>query len=164
MYRITQELRKELKKPLGKTHENIANAMRSPKSEIIAVGDIVSFNLLEKKITPKLFIYDGKEKRKPVNKEIRNKLDGIRIKKMTLVNPRGTIQEEAWIAVEEALKTRTKIFILGEEDLLVIPCLLLAKSGIVLYGQPGKGVISVPINNKTKKIAKQLLSKMEVIV
>jgi hypothetical protein len=51
----------------------------------------------------------------------------------------------------------------GEEDLLTLPAVLLAKNGSrVFYGQPGKGMVLIEVNAKTKKKVKKLVDEMEV--
>ena len=162
MRRIDERTRKLLKKPIGKLLKDI----RSVKSgKIISVGDIVSHGLIENKIIPSLFVYDNKVKRKPVAKGIRSVLDSVERDTFYLKNPRGHIEEEAWIAIEEALKKKSKIIVDGEEDLLVLPIVMLAKPGYsVVYGQPDRGIVLIKVTENKKKEVKKLLNKMEVIV
>jgi len=162
MRKISSNLRRKLKKPLGKIAKQ--DKIRT-RGKIITVGDMASYELASRGSIPDLIIYDKKVRRKPVVKKISKFLDSIKCDTIFLRNPRGTISEEAWIAIEEGLKRKSKIVVSGEEDLLVLPAVMLAKNGsIVLYGQPGRGMVLIKINNKKKKQIKDLLDEMEVIV
>jgi len=63
-------------------------------------------------------------------------------------NPSGTINLSATKAIEVMLKKPYGFLeVNGEEDLLVIPCVLKAPLGaLVFYGQPQRGIVSVPVN------------------
>lgn len=162
MRRIDERTRRLLKKPIGKLLKD-ASGVRGGK--IISVGDIVSHELIKNKVIPSLFVYDNKVKRRPVAKRIKSALDSVKRDTFYLKNPRGHIEEEAWIAIEEALKKKSKIIVDGEEDLLVLPIVLLAKSGSsVVYGQPDRGIVLIKVTESKKKEVKKLLDKMEVIV
>lgn len=161
MMRLTGKLRKRLKRPLGKLIKKI----RLRKGRVITVGDIVAYNLLKEGIVPDLMIYDNREKRKPVARKIRKALDSLKRSSFRIKNRRGTISEEAWVVIAEALKRKSKIIVEGEEDLLVLPTVLLAKSGSsVLYGQPNRGIVLIEVNSKKKKHVQKLVDEMEVVV
>ncbi|HEX67672.1 MAG TPA: DUF359 domain-containing protein, partial [bacterium] len=50
----------------------------------------------------------------------------------------------------------------GEEDLLVIPCVLLSKPHTaIIYGFPKKGVCLIEVSKKIKKDLKDLLKKFK---
>lgn len=118
--------------------------------KIITVGDYCSLNL-----PSHIKIFDGRVKRK----EIKLPRDW---KKNCLIasNPAGTIQDEAWQKIKEAIKKRKNVFINGEEDLLVIPCVLLAeKNSAVVYGFPSKGICLIEVLPQIKKAFKELLKK-----
>jgi len=52
------------------------------------------------------------------------------------------------------------VFVEGEEDLLVIPTVLLAKEGsMVVYGFPEKGICLIEVSSETKKNFKEILNK-----
>lgn len=74
-----------------------------------------------------------------------------------------TVTSEAIREVEAALKgtSRSRLIIVGEEDLLVLPCLIFAKDGsLILYGQPGEGLVAVTVDSKSRQEAKGILAKM----
>ena len=67
-------------------------------------------------------------------------------------NPAGTIQKECWSAIKQAIEKKENICVDGEEDLLVIPAVLLAKpKTLVIYGFPNRGICLLEINRALKK-------------
>ena len=67
-------------------------------------------------------------------------------------NPAGTITENLWETIEEAISLTLKdsekriIVVEGEEDLAVLPCLLIApEDAVILYGQPNEGLVFVNV-------------------
>ena len=158
MIRLTPEVRKRLKKPLGKLYEKGKLSGR-----IIAVGDITAYELIKRGVIPSLMIYDNKVRRKPVAARIKLVLDSIGYDTFKIRNPRSTVQEDAWVAIEEGLRKKSKIIVSGEEDLLVLPAVLLAKNGSkIFYGQPNRGMVLIDVNAKKKKEVRKLIGKMEV--
>ncbi len=159
---LTKGLKKKLKKPMGRLLKKIGNV---GKARVIAIGDVASYNLLQNGITPHMIIYDRKVKRKPAAKKIKALLDNLGWKTFKITNKRGTLSEEAWIAVEEGLRKRSKIIVKGEEDLLVLPAVLLAKKGdLVFYGQPNRGIVLIRVSAEKKKEVKKLVDQMEVVL
>jgi len=158
--RITPELRKELKKPFGKIRRIKKNEQFK---KLVAVGDTAAYAFIKQGITPHLIIYDGKELRKKASKESQNAIKGVKADIIEVNNPAGTIQEEVWTAVYFGLKKRTKIRVRGEEDLLVIPVVKMAKKGTtVCYGQPRKGLVFLEVTETAKNRIDKLINRMEV--
>ena len=115
--------------------------------KIITVGDYCSLNL-----PSNVKIFDGKIKRRKIKK----------LPKFSLScgNPAGTIQKEVWPVIKKAIRNKENIFIDGEEDLLVIPCVLLSKKKTaVIYGLVDKGVCIIEVSPETQKDFKELLKK-----
>lgn len=124
---------------------------------VISVGDVVTKNLLQKGISPKLSIVDYKVERKPVDHTYDSA--GFNLV-LTAINPPGKITSDSWRQVERGLK-RGKVLleIDGEEDLLVLPVLAMARKGsVVFYGQPEDGVVAIEADDKVKEYAKTLLN------
>ncbi|MEM3185024.1 MAG: hypothetical protein QXW92_05150, partial [Candidatus Hadarchaeales archaeon] len=75
---LPEDLRKELKKPLGvvkKDFEEIANFIRERNPpRIVSVGDFVSVKLLEKEIFPDILVIDFKIERADVLQPVLNML------------------------------------------------------------------------------------------
>lgn len=79
---------------------------------------------------------------------------------LTVKNPAGTIQKGSWDIIEKSLKDKSNICVEGEEDLLVIPAVLLAKpKTLIVYGFPNKGICLVEANIKNKAIFRLVLKK-----
>jgi hypothetical protein len=77
---------------------------------------------------------------------------------LRLKNPRGTIQKESWEVLKKAIKENKNVFVEGEEDLLVIPSVLLSpQKTAVIYGFPEKGICLIKVNQKMKNKIKKLL-------
>ncbi|MCX8170823.1 MAG: GTP-dependent dephospho-CoA kinase family protein [Candidatus Bathyarchaeota archaeon] len=167
---LPQNLRSQLKSPLGllirgsvdETMVKLREFVDSMKpKKIISVGDVVSENMLKKGLKVDVFIVDNKSMRRPV-KPLHFKAS----KNLTLINPAGTITKEAWRIIGEAINSGelTKVLVDGEEDLLTIVAVLLApENSIVVYGQPDEGIVVVKVDEKSKKIMREILDKMERI-
>jgi len=79
---------------------------------------------------------------------------------LNVKNPAGTIQKESWEIVKQAIKEKANVCVDGEEDLLVIPALILAKpKTLVVYGFPNKGICLLEANLKNKTIFRLVLKK-----
>jgi uncharacterized protein (UPF0218 family) len=152
--------RRRLKEPLGKIYPDMNSALKQIDVKgklVISVGDVVTKNLLQKGISPKLSIVDYKVERKPVDHTYDSA--GFNLV-LTAINPPGKITSDAWKQVERGLK-RGKVLleIDGEEDLLVLPVLAMARKGsVVFYGQPEDGVVAIPVDDAVKGYAKTLLN------
>jgi len=157
-YILPDELKKELRKIWGipifgkkKEVEKRFNEILKEKKfkKIITVGDYCSLNL-----PSDIKIFDGKIERKKVKK----------IPKFSLrcSNPSGTIQQEVWPKIKKAIKENKNLFVDGEEDLLVIPAVLLSEKNVaVIYGFPGKGICLIEVSPEFKKDFKELLEKFQ---
>jgi hypothetical protein len=62
--------------------------------------------------------------------------------------------------LKEALKhPRAMIFVDGEEDLAVIPLVIASDEGsVILYGQPGVGVVLRLVDREAKEKARDMLT------
>jgi len=153
-YILPEELKEELRKIwgvgiFGKKKEVKEKFEKFLKKEnfkkVITVGDYCSINL-----PSDVKIFDGKVKRKKIKKILPYSLK--------CKNPKGTIQKEVWSIIKKAIKENKNVFVEGEEDLLVIPSVLLApKNSIVVYGFPKKGICAIKVNQKMKKKIENLL-------
>lgn len=78
-------------------------------------------------------------------------------------NPAGSITFSAVAAIEDALVAEkpARVLVDGEEDLLALPAVDSAPIGsVVYYGQPGEGVVVVPVDERAKASAEELMSRM----
>lgn len=168
VYRLTPELRRKLKNPIGtllrgsssetmKRFKIIVEKEKPPR--IISVGDIVSKNLAKNDILPQLSIIDNRVMRKNIQPIT------LPADKTTMVkNPPGTITEETRTAIRKALKSnrRIKIVVDGEEDLLTLIAILYAKeNSLIVYGQPQEGMVVVKATHEKKAEIVGILKAME---
>jgi len=117
--------------------------------KIITVGDFCSLNL-----PSDVKIFDGKIQRKKIKKILKFSFK--------LKNPPGTIQKKSFQILKKAIKEGGNVFVEGEEDLLVIPAVLLAPVGsLVVYGFFQKGICLIKVDERMKDKVKRLLFKFE---
>ncbi|NVM01883.1 MAG: DUF359 domain-containing protein [Candidatus Helarchaeota archaeon] len=171
---ITKHLRQVLKKPLGiliegEPEETIKIAKKyigelNPPL-IVAVGDIVSRNLLQANVELNVFIVDGKTLR--TSEETIGK-SGKHI--LHLKNRPALIEKNSWEILKKAylLKQLVEIRVEGEEDLLALPAVMLAPNGsLVFYGQPPiagpSGVVMIKVNDEKKKEFQGYIDQMNKI-
>ncbi len=158
MYRLDAELNKdviaELKKPLGKLFPNFEDAISEIISSkfLISVGDATFNNLVNNDILPDVGIIDNLIQRK------NHVWDCLPIENILNVeNSAGTISKDLWESIEKAILWAENgdnqlIVVEGEEDLAVLPCILIApEDTIVLYGQPNKGLVLLNVSDFKKK-------------
>jgi uncharacterized protein (UPF0218 family) len=154
IYILPEELKEELRKVWGfaifgkkkEVKEKFEKFLEKGKfKKVITVGDYCSINL-----PSDVKIFDGRVKRKKIKKILSYSLK--------CKNPRGTIQKEVWPIIKKAIKENENVFVEGEEDLLVIPSVLLApKNSLVVYGLPKKGICAIKVDQKIKRKIKNLL-------
>ncbi|MFQ6049540.1 MAG: DUF359 domain-containing protein [Candidatus Paceibacterales bacterium] len=157
-YLLPKELRKELRKiwgiPIFGRKKEVARkfkdfVQKKKFKKIITVGDHCSLHL-----PSDIKIFDGKIKRKKVKKILPFSL--------SCSNPAGTIQSEVWPIIKKAIRDKKNVFIEGEEDLLVIPSVLLSeRRTLVIYGFLEKGVCLIEVKPEMKKAFKELLKKFK---
>jgi hypothetical protein len=167
---LKEEGRSEFKKPFGKLYPSIKDLkdnLEKYKREnnlIISIGDVTTINLQKEGIKPDMGIIDNKIERK--ESEFKNKLVNYNVQ-LKAENPPGTITRNLWNTIKkgfhliETSQNNILIIVNGEEDLAVIPCVIMAPSNsIILYGQPGEGVVVCEVD-KVKSEAEKLLEKFE---
>lgn len=154
MLKLEKNLRSEFKKPLGKLYSSFEDAISDIKMAkfLISVGDATTKNLVENQLYPNIGIIDNLIQRKNHDYKIIYTDNILRAK-----NPPGTITDDLWETIEKAINNSIQrksqlIFIDGEEDLAVLPCILMApEDSVVLYGQPNEGLVFVNVNSVKNK-------------
>ncbi len=173
-FKLTPELRNELKRPLGVlikgspplTYERLKRELEELGKAplVITVGDVVTENVLRLGIKPDLAIYDERTKR--TSHGFRPKTTGGKPTIVEVKNPPGTVTIQLIDAVRRALRFKTPSYIkvIGEEDLAAIPAVIHAPTGsVVLYGQPGEGVVLIKVTPECKRRCARILANMEVV-
>lgn len=75
-------------------------------------------------------------------------------------NPAGTITDDLWETISKALELSNNgecyvIEVKGEEDLAVLPCILMANpETTILYGQPNEGLVLLKVSDMKNKAQK----------
>jgi pantetheine-phosphate adenylyltransferase len=152
---LTEKQKNSFKKPLGKL---LHHPRQGSNLKIITVGDITSQNFLKQGIIPNLAIIDLKTKREQ-QFQSPSELGFDHGSVKSVENTAGTISLELIKAIQNPKKSL--ILVKGEEDLAVIPAVLLSPlKTVVYYGQPGQGIVEVVV---TPKIKQQILEKLELI-
>ena len=149
-YTLPEDCRKFFREPFGPLFPDIMAAKGViTDCKIIAVGDVVTHNLVEAGILPDLAVIDGSTMREPCGHVL-----NLSVPEIAVSNPAGMITASLIRAVEDAMDSGPCLIrVDGEEDLAVIPAIRAAPDGAcVLYGQPGEGVvvISVDVNARDK--------------
>ncbi|MEM3040843.1 MAG: DUF359 domain-containing protein, partial [Nitrososphaerota archaeon] len=79
---------------------------------------------------------------------------------LSCINEPGTISEDAYSTVSKAMLMPRPVVVRvrGEEDLLALVAIIEAPIGsVVLYGQPGVGVVVVDVDERAKQNALSIL-------
>ncbi len=131
----------------------------SENSYIITVGDRTTEKMINFDLIPSLQIIDGLEKRE---KRDPPKLDNAT--ELTVDNPAAEITPQSIDMIKKAftLQIPVRLFVNGEEDLLVLPvCVHAPENTVVLYGQPNQGLVIVRITPEIRNKVQGLLDLME---
>jgi uncharacterized protein (UPF0218 family) len=127
-----------------------------PAHLFCSVGDVVTEQLLCSRAPWKVAIVDGHTKRERYLIDIPEDVAVI-----TVDNPPGCISSMLIAAVQEAVadaKNHTVINVNGEEDLALLPLLLFAQTGtVLLYGQPNEGIVTLVVEDTSRKLAHEYL-------
>ena len=138
--------------------ENIQKHL-SDNSYIITVGDRTTEKMIDFGLIPSLQIIDGIEKR-----EKREPPKLANATELTVDNPAAQITTASIDVIKKAytLQSPVRLYVNGEEDLLVLPaCIFAPENAVVLYGQPNEGLVIVKITPEIRNKAKSLLDLMK---
>ena len=176
-YKLPQLLRPELQSPIGKhftgggqnpAKDVITFIKKNKPSLTISIGDYCTESLIALDFLPDIVIYDGKTQRYKTRS-----LDLQHYEIFESINPPEWILLKAKKVIENAINfnsvnnSRVAVRIDGEEDLLIIPAIILAPVGtIITYGQPPfanieEGIVAVVISPSLKNKTQKLLDKFE---
>lgn len=162
-HRLPEHLREKLGRPLGRLFpaeelkgEEFSKLIHEA-TMVITVGDRVTETIGQMGRTPDVQVVDSKENRKG-----RAPPDVPFAKLVEVQNPPGTLSDSAVSGVREALQGQKPVRVLvdGEEDLVAIPVIALAPVyALVLYGQPGEGIVAVRADSVAKARNRSILSE-----
>jgi hypothetical protein len=172
--KLPESLREFLARPHGKLYrgEGLETIQKIEELEkhkpLVCVGDLVTYYTLKAGFTPDLIVVDLKTVRDPLDSEkisfIKSRLQNYELK--WVKNPPAFITLELTSTLIEASKEmegkRIAIIVEGEEDLSTLVLVyLLPYNSLVLYGQPGEGVVALIVTKEQKNIILSTLQKME---
>lgn len=174
MLTLPDSLRDAFKEPLGPVttdaDELLAAAAETrgeraaPDAPIIAVGDVVTYHLREAGRVPDVALIDGKTEREAVDDAIEAALAAADDRRIAVENPPASLSAELLEALGEALSAAEPVIIevSGEEDLAALPAILAAPDGSsVVYGQPGEGMVRVPVTPESRAEARELFEALD---
>ena len=161
--KLPAEMREELKEPLGAVYADADALLAEAGEPIVAVGDIVTYHLLEAGRRPDVAVVDGKTKRERVEREVLGAIEGFD-DRIDVANPQSTITDDLLEALASALERpgSTVVVVDGEEDLASLPAVVAAPEGAsVVYGQPDEGMVLVPVEEGTRARCRELIEGMQ---
>ena len=163
---LPDNLRNLLSEPFGSLlDEKELIELLSSKKNIVSIGDLVTFTILNHDIKPAFCVVDFKTRRGNCSEEIIDLIKSYGNKSVVVDNPAGCISDDLWnvikIAYDDMPESGLRIEVNGEEDLASLAAIYLAPPDVtVIYGLPDKGVLVVTPDTNNKKKVKEILDKM----
>lgn len=162
---LPDSLRSELKEPAGQLYTDASSLLAAAGTPLVTVGDVVTYHILQADVTPAVALVDDRTERQAVEESIADRLRNASFDhEQRVPNPAATLTAELLSALRTAIDRdgTTRIVVDGEEDLAALPAVLAAPTGAsVVYGQPGEGMVLVPVEEDTRTRMRELLSRMD---
>jgi len=159
---LPRALRSELKEPMGDIYTDTAALLADAGEPLVAVGDMVTYHLLEAGRVPDLALVDEQTKRSTVDETVASAITGFD-RTVDVENPAGTLTRDLLDAMRVGLDSdeRTLIDVEGEEDLAALPVvLMIAERASVVYGQPDEGMVLVAPNGDVRGRVRSIMARM----
>lgn len=163
---LPENLREEFKKPFGELFKDTDDSFKNKNSLVITVGDVTTKKFNELNLGQQISVIDFKVAREKKFSNIEEL--GFRGNEniLSVVNPAGYITKALFTKFAEIFKSDIKDKVIlrvnGEEDLAVLPLVLLSPLGtIIYYGQQARGVVKVVVSEVSKSKAYSLVSKLK---
>ena len=174
MLTLPDSLRDAFKEPLGPVTTD-AEALLAAAAEtradriardapIVAVGDVVTYHLHQAGRVPDVAIVDGKTEREAVRSEVASAMAEADVRRIEVENPPASLSAALLSALADALSAGEPVMIevTGEEDLAALPAIVAAPDGAsVVYGQPGEGMVRVPVTPDSRAEARKLFEALD---
>lgn len=165
LVRLPETLRTDLKSPAGPIYTDTERLLEASGDPLITVGDVVTDHVLQAGVTPHVALVDNRTERSAVDDAVSERIASATFDhEVAVENPAGALTEELLDELIRAIDGdgTTRITVEGEEDLAALPAVVLAPpGGTVVYGQPGSGMVLVPVEDETRKQMRDLLMQME---
>ncbi|OIB58496.1 GTP-dependent dephospho-CoA kinase family protein [Natrialba sp. SSL1] len=159
---LPDDLRHELKEPMGPIETDAERLLESVDGPLIAVGDVVTYHLLQAGRVPDVAFVDERTKRDAVDEEIRDTVATEPTHEA--VNPPAELSGDVIRALREGLDDEEPATVLvdGEEDLVAVPAIAAAPEGAsVVYGQPDEGMVHVRVTSEHRAEMRDLLERFD---
>jgi len=174
MLTLPDSLRDAFKEPLGPVTTD-AEALLAAAAEtradriardapIVAVGDVVTYHLRQAGRVPDVAIVDGKTEREAVRSEVASAMAEADVRRIEVENAPASLSAALLSALADALSAGEPVMIevTGEEDLAALPAIVAAPDGAsVVYGQPGEGMVRVPVTPDSRAEARELFEALD---
>jgi pantetheine-phosphate adenylyltransferase len=165
--KLTKSLRKEFKEPFGELFKNVEDSFKSKNNLVITVGDVTAKNFNTKFPVQNISIIDYKVAREKKFSKLSELGFAGNENIFNVDNPAGYITSGLFKKLAEIIKSdmRRKIVLLvnGEEDLAVLPMVLLSPlETVIYYGQPEQGVMKIVVSGASKNRTYSLISKLKI--
>jgi uncharacterized protein (UPF0218 family) len=160
---LPESSRAAFKEPLGPIFEDADALLEAAGTPLVAVGDVVTYHLVNAGVTPHVSLVDGITEREPVSDAVRAGVPDAD-RDVVVSNPPGTLTAELLDAMASALKAEasTLIRVDGEEDLAALPAVLMAPAGAsVVYGQPGEGMVLAAVTQDRRAAVRALCGALD---
>ncbi len=132
---------------------------------VASVGDATTDRLWSFGLVPNIFVVDGREQR--FERGVRGGESLTSSLNFECYNPPGCITENAirvlHAAINNSTNSNVRVIVRGEEDLLVLPILMMIPYGsVVMYGQPCKGIVIICVDPRMRNKAKHLMERFGI--
>lgn len=156
MLLLPEENRHLFRAPFGILYRDMESVLPEISGKVVyAVGDVVTINLIRQGLVPDIAVVDGHTMREPVDHS-----PAVFSHRIHAKNPPGTLTPDLMDALCRAVEDPGVLILVdGEEDLAVIPLVLAAPPGaVIVYGQPGEGVVLCEVTQEAKMRAREMLT------
>lgn len=161
--RLPETERHRFKDPLGPVFTDPESLLEAAGTPVISVGDVVTAHFGRVGYDPKVAIVDDRTERAAVDEAVaQDRPEAGTVVEVT--NPAATITAELVQAIQQGIEGdgTTRIEVDGEEDLAVLPAVLLAPEGAtVVYGQPGEGMVALNVGRDARETCLELLTHLD---
>ena len=158
-------LRSALKQPAGPLYTETAALLADAGEPLVTVGDVVTSHVLAAGVHPAVALADDRTERTAVDDQVAERIATAGFdSEMTVRNPPATLTADLLTALRDALdrEDTTLLAVDGEEDLAALPAVVATPTGgSVVYGQPGEGMVMVPVTADTQARMHDLLARMD---
>jgi Uncharacterized protein conserved in archaea len=162
---LPDSLREELKQPAGPLYTDGATLLEDAGESLVTVGDVVTHHILGVGVQPAVALVDDRTERTAVADRVAKRVSEAEFDhEVAVTNPAATLTADLLSALREGIDRAgtTLVTVDGEEDLATLPAVVAAPTGgSVVYGQPGEGMVLVPVDEETQTRMRGLLARMD---